>query len=508
MKLMVSVLSFILLSVTSVSGQYGDAYHRADVEKINKERKAYTDAYIDALRYNRNTTIKNSSPNNGSAADAARQLADIFAGRAGRETAAQKAERLKRESENYELYLKKKAEDEQKYSDYRKDDEERRNSILLPMKALYKAAGFTGYETEILGYSHLHSKLTSDKQKNIYSFEFVPQSVAAKDALIEFNNRFNSASFEELFDLVSSFNIAAFTALTSLQKLEKRFPEKKAIIGASYMMHTASFWGKYNDNTYLPQYDKAEEGVKKTMLDIFRNWLKTYPEGAMMVASQAHPQYNPLKIIAAQTFENGDYDEAAQVAILALQAPLLWKDDLGKSRDAIAAFSNIFRHPKHKKLYLFTAADIKGIAENHGLPARMVIEWLTGEETDKYTTAGKWRDEYAHTFKLTYGESGYDKILKELGENGDGDALNAYAYGLAFGVSKGKPASAVALWNKAADSGSSWAMYNLLLATKWGFKWYGPKDLQAAREKLKTFKPATKFDQYVYNNKINEMRSF
>ena len=96
--------------------------------------------------------------------------------------------------------------------------------------------------------------------------------------------------------------------------------------------------------------------------------------------------------------------------------------------------------------------------------------------------------------------------MKILGQAGDGDALNAYAMGVAFGKQKESPKKALEMWQAAVDNGSAWAAYNLVAATGWGFKWYSKKDIAAAGEKWLSLKPATEDDKLIYAEKNAEVR--
>jgi hypothetical protein len=492
------ILIFTLFFLsTTAHAQYGDAYHKANQELINKQQKAYTDAYIDALRKGTNGTTKSS----GGTVDpkAAQDLADLFAARAGRETSTQKAARLQKEQEDYQTYLQKKAVADKASADYWKDDNERRNNILNPLNAMYKAAGIPDFEAGYLSRSHLKDQLSADREKRIYTYEINERSYRAKEAFIEFNKRSATAGFDELFYLVNDMNALGYSALMAMEKLEQRFPEKKAVLEAVGLMNTAAFWGAPSDNHYFGQYNESGKAIQQKMLDNFEKWLNKYPEAAMQVAAQANPATNPIKIWAAQAFEKKDYKKGIQLALLTLLTPKSWKYDMSRSRDAIIAIAGSIKLTKSRDL--FSADDIKRIAANHEVLPRIVVEWLCDEETNRFVTAGQYRSEYLHRFKTTYWEAGYDQAMKELGMAGDGDALNVYAVGVALKKQKESPKKAIDMWKQAAAAGSAWAMFNLADATKWGIKGYDKNDLPAVAEIYKTFKPATSFDKQVFADK-------
>jgi hypothetical protein len=483
---------FLFFLYATAQAQYGDAYHKANQEKINKEQKAYTDAYIDALRYNRNTSAKSS----GSAdTKAAQELADLFAARAGRETSTQKAARLQKEQLDYQTYLQKKAIADKASADYFKDDNERRDRILLPLKAMYKEAGFPDFEADYLSRSHLVDKLSVNREKHIYTYEVNERSYRAREAFMEFNKISGTAGFEELFYLISDFNVLGYSALTAMEKLEQRFLGKKPVLDAVGLMNTASFWGDGAESYSSGQFYYSGKVIQEKMLNNFVKWFDKYPEAAMQVASKASPDANPFKVLAKQEIDKKEYASATRFILLALQTPKSWGKDIERSRNAIKTFSSVFYDKKSEldktacKKINFTAADIREIATNHEVPARMVLEWLCGMQTNKLATSGY--DGGIVIFRAT----NFAALLKGLGEQGDHDAMNAYALRVGFDEQKENPKQAIGMWQQAARGGSTWAMYNMLVASTWQLKWYKPEHLASAKELWKNFVPSTPYDE-------------
>lgn len=463
------------------------------MEQLARDRKAYNDAYIDALRYNRNTPSKQTG---SSSSDESQKLADIIAARAGRETPAQKAERERQNEARYQENKRQEAAFNAQYALNSADDTRRRNAIFEPRYQEYLAAGFHPFEATVLGDSHVDARLTPDKEKTIYTPAFPVVSIRAKEAFTEFGQKEKTASFEELFDLVTEFNVAPYTALLALKRLEKRFPEKKALLEASYLFHTASIWGSYKDGIKNAPYYWADENIKKQMLDIFKQYFAAYPAAAMVVATKSNPSYSPLKLVLEEMKAKKQYKEASEVAIMALKAPPSWKKDEKLSRALIYSMAP-FLYYKGSKV---RTDDMKQIAVAHQIMPRMMIEWMTGKyEGEPYRTAYQFEG-YKAPFANSYFDNGFDVVMKEIGEGGDGDALNTHAIAVAFGRTKEKPKTAVELWKRAADAGSAWGLYNLYAAAWWDFKWYSVKDLPAAKEKLRTFKPGSEYDKAVLNN--------
>jgi len=507
MKLPALVFGFCLLSSLHTWAQYGDAYHKADAEKINKDQKAYTDAYIDALRYNRNAKTTGSQANAGNGADAAQQLADIFAARAGRETSSQKAARVKAEQEAYDTYVARKAADHESYMAAARDDEARENYFLVPKINMYKAAGFEPFEAKILGQSHVRSKLSPDKQIHIYYEVFPHRSVVAMEAFKSFNTNFNTATFEDLFDLIFDFNVAPYSALLAVKKMETRFPEKKELLKASYLLHTASFWGSANDNTYNAPCAYADANVKKMMFDIFYEAFLLYPKGAELVAVKSHPMFNPLKLIADSRLEQKKYKEAFLIARQFLLAPAAEGSNDQDKKESIQAFNRHIGNAKLKKTERLSTDDVKTSAANYDITTTRLIEYLTDAEA-VYSTARLYYGKYYFPVTPLFEQGDYENILKELGEKGDAGALNTYAVGVAFGKFGKSPSSAMEMWMKAADAGSSYAITNMCMASKWGLKWYTAEHLALAKQKLKTFKPGTKQDEYILIGNTDNLRDF
>lgn len=490
MRKSIQLAILVLASVSSFAQD--DVRHKAYMEQLAKDRKAYNDAYIDALRYNRNTP---SAKQSGSS-DESQKLADIFAARAGRETPAQKAERERQNEARYQENQRQQAAFRQTYAQNSADETRRRNAIYEPRYQEYLAAGFHSFEAKVFGDTHVNGSLTPDKQRTIYTPAFPVASIRAREAYTEFKRKENTASFEELFDLVTEFNLAPYTALLALKKLEKRFPEKKALLEASYLFHTASVWGTYNDGFTSAPYRWADEDIKKQVLDIYKQYFASYPAAAMLVATKANPDFSPLNLILAEMKARKQYKEASELAIMALKAPPSWKKNEKLSRALITSMISYLYYKGSK----VRADDMKQIAAAHQIMPRIMMEWMTGKyEGEPYRTAYQFEG-YKAPFAVSYFENGFDLAMKEIGESGDADALNTHAIAVAFDRTREKPKTAVELWKKAADAGSAWGLYNLFAAAWWKFKWYSVTDLPAAKEKLSTFKPATEYDKAVLKN--------
>jgi hypothetical protein len=501
LKIIVAFSAFFLCATANAQD---DAKHKAYMEQLAKDQKAYTDAYIDALRKNTNSKTKSGG---GVDPKAAQELADLFAARAGKETSEQKAARLQKEQQDYQTYLQKKTIADKASAEYWKDDRERRAFILDPLYAMYKEAGIPDYEAEYLSRTHLGDVLTPDKEKHIYTYRNNEQSYKAREAFIEFNKKLPTAGFDELFYLINDFNVIGYSALRAMEKLEQRFPEKKDILDAVGLLNTASYWGEA-DGGYS-QYNASGKKVQETMLNKFSAWFVKYPEGAMQVTQNADPYYNPVKLLAQQAAEKKDYELAGRIALLSLLKPKTWTKNFSRSREFVSSFAGALSQVIKKNEDVFTADDLKRIAEIHEVPPHNVVEWLSSSETDKFCTAGKYGWNYYHPFTISYFE--YSQLMKNLGLAGDGNALNMYAIGVAFGKQKEKPKMAIEYWKQAAAAGSTWAMYNLLAASGWDFKWYKSADFAEAKEIWKTFKPATEYDKYQLKQneyKIKELLSY
>ena len=499
MKKMKLLVVFMLISFTVLNAQPPKTYNETQREK---ETKAYNDAYLKALQYNSNSP---GNSNGGVDAKAAQELADLFAARAGRETSTQKEERLKKEKEDFALYARQAAIDHKNAVDRLNDEYARKMSIWQPMKQMYLASGFHEDEAGSLAYGHVVGSLSYDNSSSLYKYVENEVNYRAKIAFQEFNSKINKADFAELFFLLGDFKIAAWSCLLAIERLEKRFPEKKEILEPLGLLFTASYWGSAKEKQKGFCNDR---GIIQTfMLDKFKVWMDKYPQAALKIASDSHPEDNPIKMWAIASYKKGNYDEAAGYALSTLTYKNDWGRDLSRSKDAVQSFVEITRHPKYKKMEIFSADNIREIAKNQQVSARMIVEWFCDIKTDDMTTRKKYIDD-TYYFKCgsAYYEGGYDKILKTLGQAGDGDALNAYAMGVAFGKQKEKPKQSLEMWKAAAANGSAWAAYNLVAATGWGFKWYSKADIAAAGEIWLSLKPVTEDDKLIYAQKDAEVK--
>lgn len=376
------LLSFVLaLTSTLAFSQPEDARHKREMEQQEKDMKAYNKEYIDALRYNRNTPSKSSS--GSSSSSASQDLADIFAARAGRETSAQKAARLKENKARYQEYQKQEAAFREAYFAKSAAETRARNIIYEPRFKEYLSAGFHPWEAGRLGDSHVDAKLTPDRQSTIYSPAFPSASIRAREAFLEYKQKKQTAGFEELFDLITDFNVAPYSAKLALQDLEKRFPEKKELIDLSYPYHTASVWGRYQGGNAKPIYYFAPDSIKNQMIEIFEKALRTQPEAAMFIAAKANYSYNPIKLVVQRNSSKAFFPEAVRLVTTLLKTTPDGPLDLFGSKFQVRGYSFIFKNP----MYRANAADIKAIADVHKVLPRLVVEWMNDVDDGRFTKA-------------------------------------------------------------------------------------------------------------------------
>ncbi|HEX2682769.1 MAG TPA: hypothetical protein VHL77_02490, partial [Ferruginibacter sp.] len=244
--------------------------------KRRQENKAYNEAYIDALRR------PNTKTTNSGAIDqkAAQELADLFAARAGKETAAQKAAREKMEQERYDAFVKKQ---EAAYQEYRRQADTKQaeeDMIYGPFRKKYELAGFSFGEAEFL------------------ALDAKGGHFPAALALQQFNETVGTAGFEDLFHLVNDFKFTGYSAMKAVDQLKKRFPEKKVLLDAAAINLMIGSWTARVGTRYA--YSFLGKDIQSKMLNYFEEAYDKNPElvFAQINAFRLDFFNNPFQLIA------------------------------------------------------------------------------------------------------------------------------------------------------------------------------------------------------------------
>jgi hypothetical protein len=364
------ILVCILFSV--LNAQPPKTYDQTQREK---ETKAYNDAYLEALRYNSNSSTNSS----GVDPKAAKELADLFAARKGRETPEQKAEKQKKAAE---VYLAQEQERKQNITDsYEKYKAEAKieDRVRKPIMKQYMDAGFGYFEAYYFsnvnvdmiysGGSLIECKYVEDKR-------FVDLLQAKK----QFNQKFETSSFEELFLLINEFKFTGYTALMSLNKLRTRFPDKSEVLDIATFDIMAGFWMMDEDfrtpSYYIMTGSFGEDPVRDYMLNTFEDIYNKQPEFVFNMASKVRMGYyeNPFRNLSWQYEKKKK--EKKQLKFLALHSqylltqmkrPLVYEKSIGQE------LKNIL--DKIERMAI-TLQDVKEIAAANNLPPIDVITYF------------------------------------------------------------------------------------------------------------------------------------
>ncbi|RYF84517.1 MAG: hypothetical protein EOO03_14695, partial [Chitinophagaceae bacterium] len=215
---------------------------------------------------------------------ALQEMAELWDRRAGRKTAAQI------EAERAEARKKFKAQEEKD-----RENSLQRQKLVLKADArkawadqvtyryveYFNKVGFQSPDVPMMALNWVQEVMVNG-QPDIEEVYHERSEMAAK-AFQQFKRKEQTAGFEELVGLVAEFDMAGYTALKSLEKLKKRFPEKAKAIDILMPFHGTTFWqtlGRQSisfNSTMASSFSFAGEDQRKEMNAYLVNWLKTKP---------------------------------------------------------------------------------------------------------------------------------------------------------------------------------------------------------------------------------------
>ena len=465
MKKINLLVILVCISFSVLNAQPPKTYDQTQREK---ETKAYNDAYLEALKYNSNS----STSSNGVDAKAAQELANLFASRKGKETPEQKAAKQKQAAEAYVAEEKERRQNiESSYEKY-KAEAKIEDRVRKPIVKQYMDAGFDYFEAYYFSNANVDMIYSSG---NLVECKYVEDG-RYFDLLLgkkEFDQKFETASFEELFLLINEFKLTGYTALKSLNKLRTRFPEKSNVLDVATFDIMAGYWKMDEDfrtpSYYLTTNAFGENPARDYMLDTFEDIYNKQPAFVFDIASKIRMGYyeNPFRNLAWQYEKKKK--EKKQLKFLALHSqylltqmkkPLVYEKSIGLELQVIL--------DKIERMEI-TLQDVKEIAAANKLtPIDVIAYFANFYYAPHYNTMSMLsRTNYGYVFedKSYFKDSRYDKMLKQLAKEEDVDALNCYALRVAAGLEKENKEAAIDMWKKSSDAGSVYALYNLVVAT-------------------------------------------
>ena len=488
----IKLTSFLVLLVVLVSkAQPPKTYEQTQREK---ETQAYNDAYLESLKYNSNSSNKS----NGVDPQAAKELANLFASRKGRETPEQKAAKQKQAADAYVVEEKERRQNiESSYEKY-KAEAKIEDRVRKPIVKQYMDAGFDYFEAYYFSNANVDMIYSSG---NLLECKYVEDGryFDLLQAKKEFDQKFETASFEDLFLLINEFKFTGYTALRSLNKLRTRFPEKSEVMDIATFDVMAGFW-KMDENFRTPSYYLmtnafGESAARDYMLNTFEDIYNKQPEFVFNMASKIRMEYyeNPFRNLAWQYGPYGKKKkEKKELKFLALHSkyllaqmkkPIVYQKSIGQE------LKNILDKIERMDI---TLQDVKEIAAANSLTPIDVITYFANfyyVPGSNYMCMLSWTSNgYEFDDKPYFKDSRYDKMIKQLSKEGDIDAINCYAVRVSAGLAKENKEAAIDMWKKAVDGGSVYALYNLLVATNAGIKGYGTEQYSEAKIKWDNYK--------------------
>ena len=462
-----------------------------DQTQREKETKAYNDAYLEALRYNSNSSTKSS----GVDPKAAKELADLFAARKGRETPEQKAEKEKKAAEAYRAQEEERKQNIANLYEKYKEEAKIEDRVRQPVIKQYTTAGFDYFEAYYFSNANINMVYAGD---NLISCDYVENKkfVDLLQSKKEFDQKFETASFDELFLLINEFKITGYSALRSLNKLRSRFPNKSEVLDIATFDIMAGFWMIDEDfrtpSSYITTNVFGESAPVDYMLNAFEEIYNKQPDFVFTLVSKIRMgnSETPFRDLAWQYEKKKK--EKKQWKFMDLHSKYL----LSQMKMPIVSIKPIglelqLKLEKIKRIDI-TLQDVKEIAAANNLTPIDVITYFADFYYAPHYNAMCQLSYSQHGYyfedKSYFKDSRYDKMIKQLAKEGDAEGINCYALRVSAGLEKENKEAAIDMWKKSAEGGSVYALYNLVVATNPGMKGYGAEQYGEAKEKWDNYK--------------------
>jgi hypothetical protein len=195
---------------------------------------------------------------------------------------------------------------------WRKDIEREKNyeKTYGTLADTLKAAGFTYPEAYYMSKYGINGSTSSPRA--------ILEIMNAKIALRDFKTAYPSASYQKLLQLALAYRMAGLTCISSLRKIELRFPEKKGDIDLMVLKIMPAFY-QYTSTTL--DIEHASQAQNNYMMDMFTALLKKFPIEANNMADTCLA--SPYSSIQAREWmkKRDDLDQKAAIFFCILQAP-------------------------------------------------------------------------------------------------------------------------------------------------------------------------------------------
>ena len=144
---------------------------------------------------------------------------------------------------------------------------------------LYVANGILPFEAEKIAGRRIGKKLQESGLRSDLFYVTDPEVDLAIKAYNEYQDIKDSGSFDELSQLIYDFRILGYSATLAIEKLEKRFPDKKQLIASAKPYFGISFFNQgHSYSTYHVGSGKTTYNeIYVYMLERFKEWYATSP---------------------------------------------------------------------------------------------------------------------------------------------------------------------------------------------------------------------------------------
>lgn len=267
-----------------------------------------------------------------------------------------------------------------------------------------------------------------------------------------FREQAQKASFTDLLSLVLQYETLVESAISSLDVLEKRFPEQRFIIDMTRLkvlpFYFSSLFLEGNfSSAYVSQAAKADQD---RMSNLFFSLADSYPETSRNFLRLCDNHYNPyvtkIKLLQA---DKKTHKEAKVLALKYLNMP---------NDNFMAAMGST------RGYWYLHDLGVPGLEKLAKMQNVHPMDMIFGEriEGNDYRTwqqywpsgMGKYYDYLKHSDQVR-------KLIKEFADAGYPDAQNLYAIRLGLGFEKGERKDALVWLQKAVAGGNKIAVQNL-----------------------------------------------
>lgn len=144
---------------------------------------------------------------------------------------------------------------------------------------LYVANGILPFEAEKIAGRRIGQKLQESGLRHDLFYVTDPEVDLAIKAYNEYQDIKDSGSFDELSQLIYDFRILGYSATLAIERLEKRFPDKKQLIASAKPYFGISFFNQgHSYSTYHVGSGKTTYNeIYVYMLERFKEWYATSP---------------------------------------------------------------------------------------------------------------------------------------------------------------------------------------------------------------------------------------